>query len=225
MEPIPHLTTVAVQDVELLDIPNSPQTIMSKAVACTHTIGITPNNITEEHDTTGKAVACTMEENNLRNKAVAYTQATKDISDSEHNISREATETTPWEAQVGWIYAGHSEWVQTDNATGGATHGNELRHEADWIKKWLVKNDKDIGNNLQVLNNGYPNRWGAKIEVESRWNLQLLEEQLTQYDDKEVVEWLRYGWPASRLPTLGSPTSSYKTTKEPQSTQNTCENT
>ena len=30
----------------------------------------------------------------------------------------------------------------------------------------------------------------------------VLQRTVTNYHDKEVVEWLRYGWPTGRLPTL-----------------------
>ena len=60
---------------------------------------------------------------------------------------------------------------------------------------------------------GYPNRWGARIPVKSNWNLELLESLLQDYEDKELVEWLRYGWPTGRLPTLEDPDISTKNHK------------
>ena len=65
--------------------------------------------------------------------------------------------------------------------------------------------DKDIELHEQVLSEGYPNRWGARRPVETKWNLELFQELLREYDDKEVIEWMKYGWPAGRLPTLGDP--------------------
>ena len=56
-----------------------------------------------------------------------------------------------------------------------------------------------------VLREGYPNRWGARRPVRTKWNLELLEELLEDYEDKEVVEWMRYGWPTGRLPTMEDP--------------------
>lgn len=43
-----------------------------------------------------------------------------------------------------------------------------------------------------------PNRWGLKAHSLIQWNLQLLEDLLTSYTDKEVVQWLKYGWPLGR---------------------------
>ena len=56
-----------------------------------------------------------------------------------------------------------------------------------------------------MLTEGYPNRWGARVEVDSTWNLKLMENLLRDYEDAEVVQWLRYGWPTGRLPTLPGP--------------------
>ena len=43
------------------------------------------------------------------------------------------------------------------------------------------------------------------MKVESAWNLELLDSLLTDYEDSDIVEWLRYGWPTGRLPTLKTP--------------------
>ena len=64
-----------------------------------------------------------------------------------------------------------------------------------------------------VHTHGYPNRWGAKIPVKSTWNLDRFEQLLQEYEDKEVVEWLRYGWPTGRLPTLSPPRQTAKNHK------------
>ena len=44
--------------------------------------------------------------------------------------------------------------------------------------------------------------------MKSKWNLERFEELLCNYKDKEVVEWIRYGWPTGRLPTLPDPATS-----------------
>ena len=43
---------------------------------------------------------------------------------------------------------------------------------------------------------------GGKRPVNTKWNLVKFGELLRNYHDKEVVEWIRYGWPTGRLPTL-----------------------
>ena len=49
---------------------------------------------------------------------------------------------------------------------------------------------------------GYPNIYGAKIPVKSCWHLGWLHQQLVNYYDTEVLEFLKYGWPADRLPNM-----------------------
>ena len=41
-----------------------------------------------------------------------------------------------------------------------------------------------------------------------KWNLNKFEELLGDYEDREVVEWMRYGWPTGWLPTLPKPATS-----------------
>ena len=122
-------------------------------------------------------------------------------------------DTTPWEAQVGWHYIGHGEWVQVDTSEHNMGHGNALEKEPDWVKKWLASHDPDIKQHHEVKTKGYPNRWGAKIKVKSRWNLDLLEDLLTGYEDQDIVEWLKYVWPTGRLPTLPEPQKAGKNHK------------
>ena len=59
---------------------------------------------------------------------------------------------------------------------------------------------------------------GARIPVHSRWDLDKLEQLLLEYDygDKDIVEWLRYGWPVGRLPSLDEPKHSHMNHKGAQ---------
>ena len=85
--------------------------------------------------------------------------------------------------------------------------------EPKWIQQWLASNDKDVVLHDQVIAGGYPNRWGTKKPVYSRWNLEKLDKWLVNYDDREVVQWIKYGWPTGRLPTLAPPGISTKNHK------------
>ena len=114
---------------------------------------------------------------------------------------------------MGWVYTGHGEWTQTDSDGSSQDHGNPLLQEPEWIHQWLVKNDEDIALQAAVKKGGYPNRWGARIPVKSRWNLDKFRELLKDYDDTEVIEWIQYGWPTGRLPTLPQPTWNCKNHK------------
>ena len=119
----------------------------------------------------------------------------------------------PWQSQVGWIYTGHGEWAAQENEELAKEHGNPLLTYPRWIRNSWEQNDSDIALHEAVLKGGYPNRWGARQEVMSTWNLNRFEELMEQYEDKEVVEWLRYGWPMGRLPTMKPPQLSTKNHK------------
>ena len=61
----------------------------------------------------------------------------------------------------------------------------------------------------EVMKRGYPNAWGARIPLKLRWNLTLMESLLNNYEDKEVIEWLKYGWPISRPPNWPDPVPTF----------------
>ena len=64
----------------------------------------------------------------------------------------------------------------------------------------------DIVLAMEVKRKGYPNIYGARIPVESGWKLTYLQHKLQNYHDNVVIEFLRYGWPANRLPHTLPPT-------------------
>ena len=120
----------------------------------------------------------------------------------------------PWEAQEGWVYMGHGEWLSVDRTQDEQQPVTQIEQEPKWIRQWLEKNDQDIQTSILVRRLGYPNRWGGtKIEVDSKWNLEEFQQLLGNYWDREVVDWLRYGWPGGRLPTLNPPGLSAKNHK------------
>ena len=51
---------------------------------------------------------------------------------------------------------------------------------------------------FSVRASGKPNYLGAKVPVPTHWDLNLLENLLADYEDKLVVDFLRYEWPISR---------------------------
>ena len=116
--------------------------------------------------------------------------------------------------QEDWTYVGHGEWTpQEQNGSNEEGDVAKLAWEPEWVHKWLCSVDQDMEQHVKVLQQGYPNRWGARIPVPSKWDLDKLDERLQDYEDKEVVEWLRYGWPTGRLPTLPEPITSCKNHK------------
>ena len=50
----------------------------------------------------------------------------------------------------------------------------------------------------KIVNSGVPNRYGCRIPLCTQWNLECMEQWLLDYHDKEVMEWLRYGFSISR---------------------------
>ena len=63
-----------------------------------------------------------------------------------------------------------------------------------------VRNLKDLQLADQVFKMGYPNVYGAKVQVDSCWQFDYLQQELQNYHDLEVIEFLKYGWPSNRMP-------------------------
>ena len=62
-----------------------------------------------------------------------------------------------------------------------------------WERLQLEIECEDLIKAKMVREKGYPNMFGARIPVKSKWNLTLLEELLQGYEDKQVIEGLKYG--------------------------------
>ena len=60
-------------------------------------------------------------------------------------------------------------------------------HSVHWVQK-ILEARKAQDHNFR----------GAKIPVPTHWNLELLDNLLVDYEDREIVDFLRYGWPMSR---------------------------
>ena len=107
-------------------------------------------------------------------------KATRGVPAESHHDSREFPAETPpslpnsqnepWETQAGWTYYGHGEWVQVDTQEENTEPELTLDKNPEWFQLWLNNNDSDILLHNTVIARGYPNRWGARIPVESRWN-------------------------------------------------------
>ena len=61
-----------------------------------------------------------------------------------------------------------------------------------------------VRRNKLVRKSGVSNAEGCKFQVNSPWNLELLEELLSDYEDKDVVKYLKYGWPLNTFNTAKS---------------------
>ena len=96
----------------------------------------------------------------------------------------------------GWMELGLELMAETDLGSGKL---------AECVEQWLSQYNKEIKDEKVklwdlVTQGGYPNTWGAQIPVQLNWNLELMDSLLMEYEDREVITWLRYGWPVSRLP-------------------------
>ena len=58
----------------------------------------------------------------------------------------------------------------------------------------------------KVIEYGCPNRFGARIPLTTNWNIPLMSSLLADYEDREILEWLTYGFPISYDPFAGDPT-------------------
>ena len=56
-----------------------------------------------------------------------------------------------------------------------------------------------------VANGGYPNVYGAKIKIHICWDIDWLDDQLQDYWDREVIQFLQYRWPANHMPGAPDP--------------------
>ena len=58
----------------------------------------------------------------------------------------------------------------------------------------------------RVVQLGYPNKLGCRIPLVTNWRLNEMELMLLDYHDKDVIEWLRFGFTISREDTAVDPT-------------------
>ena len=131
-------------------------------------------------------------------------QTTNQSADNHSTAQVGNISNSDWDSHMGGTYIGNGEWAHLEESMD-ESRKVRMETEAPWIYKWRRTNDEDIKIHQEVLDGGYPNRWGAKRPVKTKWNLELFQELLVEYEDREVVEWIRYGWPTGRLPTLPDP--------------------
>lgn len=93
--------------------------------------------------------------------------------------------------------------------SGALSQGNELTATGSFTNSdraesmgWVcapvlssIQRDIDIVNQVQAW--GVPNVFGARIKLDSCWNFELMQQLVTSTCDREVVEFLKYGWPVN----------------------------
>ena len=70
-------------------------------------------------------------------------------------------------------------------------------HRPMQVKHTLTMGDQ-VGLVETILKDGRINAVGCRIPLESNWNLNLLESLCTPASDREVLTYLRFGWPINR---------------------------
>lgn len=65
--------------------------------------------------------------------------------------------------------------------------------------------DRLISEINAVRHSNLSNRYGLRIPLRTTWNIPLLDSLLVNYPDKQVVEWLQYGWPIGFHPHCDPP--------------------
>ena len=78
------------------------------------------------------------------------------------------------------------------------------------LNRWV--NEYEINSNIadvllahKIIESGKPNRFGCRIALCTNWNLTLLDMLLADYDDREVVEWLKFGFMISQDDNIEDP--------------------
>ena len=110
-------------------------------------------------------------------------------------------------------YLGEGEW---DFSADEVQHMHKTKHmktTGEMTRMQLHIESEDLMTAQLVRKKGYPNMFGARIPVKSRWNIKLLEHKLQGYHDKQIIEGLKFGWPTGRLPSLPDPEVTFKNHK------------
>ena len=130
----------------------------------------------------------------------------------EANTESELTRDSPDEDPQPWVYQGHGQWTMMDDAKQ-LQDTTKFKQVSKTQERQLQADNEDLMLTYTVNRNGYPNRYGARIPIKTKWDLGKMETLLEGYHDREVVEWMKYGWPTGRLPTLPSPALTFKNHK------------
>ena len=99
---------------------------------------------------------------------------------------------------------------ENSNRQACVTHNSNINHGYSFhhimLQHAIGANCRHYGQSLgeqvemanYVMQHGNINALGAKVQVYSNWNLKLLDSLATSRSDREVVMYLRYGWPLNR---------------------------
>ena len=74
---------------------------------------------------------------------------------------------------------------------------SEQQHNC-WLQDILLAN--------QITNSGCPNKLGCHIPLVTKWNTKLFDAFLLDYEDRDITDWLTYGFSISRDDGFQDPT-------------------
>ena len=90
------------------------------------------------------------------------------------------------------------EFLDTElDVPGNMVDENFFKFFVSSMEQNAMVQDVMLANHITA--SGKPNRFGCRIPVASAWKLDILEEWLKDYHDYEITEWLKYGFPISRI--------------------------
>ena len=69
----------------------------------------------------------------------------------------------------------------------------------------LQSNIQDLILAHKVIDSGVPNRFGCRILLCTQWNTQVFEQFLLDYQEREIIDWITYGFPIARDDNLPDP--------------------
>ena len=137
---------------------------------------------------------------------VVLTDCTQPTQTDRPQLIQDHTESTQ-------MYLGEGHWTTLTESIDLDQKEVKLETMSTLERLSVEIENEDIMKAHLVNQRGYPNRFGARIPVFCKWNLDLLEDKLVDYHDKEVVEWMRFGWPTGRLPTQQEPVKTFRNHK------------
>ena len=80
------------------------------------------------------------------------------------------------------------DWQAHTAETG---HNNYAEYHIDcFIEDIILAN--------RVTNSGLPNKYRIRQPVKSNWNLELMNVLLAEYQDRDILEWIKFGFSISR---------------------------
>ena len=126
----------------------------------------------------------------------------------ENSLGSHIQEQSHWEEESGYSWLEDHESDTIDEESQQAIPVATVKQT-----QMMEAQDTAISTCRTVREKGYPNRWGAKIPIQPQWNLTLFQELLQGYPDKEIIQWMKYGWPIGRLPTMEDPMITFRNHK------------